>query len=335
MGGQADDGYLRAVQPREFRFPQDHGAHTGFQTEWWYVTGNLDGEDGRRFGFQWTLFRIALRPDAPESSSAWRVSHIWMGHFALSDGASGRHLSFERFSREALGLTGVEGEPPRVWLENWSMNFAAEPWRLQAETPEIGLDLNLSPLGGVVLQGDRGLSQKSSAPGNASYYYSVPRLQASGRIRLNGKELAVSGLAWLDREWSTSALGPDQQGWDWFSLQLDDGSDLMYYRLRRAGGSTDPHSAGTLRTAEGEVVHLGSTDVELRPSDSWTSPEGTVYPVAWQMSIPSRSLELTIKPLIPDQEMRLRVRYWEGAVDVSGSRQGRGYLELAGYASGS
>lgn len=338
LGGDGGDGYLRALSPRAFHFPGDHAAHTGFRTEWWYVTGNLDAAGGRRFGFQWTLFRVALRPDEPSSgASAWRARHLWMGHFAITDVAGGRHRSYERFSREALGLAGVEGNPPRLWLEDWSLDFAGDQWLLAAETGEVGLNLALRPLGPAVLQGDGGLSQKSSQPGNASYYYSFPRLRADGRLRLDGADYAVSGLAWLDREWSTSALGPEQQGWDWFSLQLDDGSDLMYYRLRRGDGASDRHSAGTLRSADGVVHRLGAQDVELEPLSTWTSPQGRRYPIGWRLRVPAQALDLRVEALLEDQEMRHRVSYWEGAVQVSGQRagqsiQGRGYLELAGYA---
>jgi predicted secreted hydrolase len=239
LGGAGDEGFARAFDPREFRFPEDHGAHPEFRNEWWYLTGNLQAEDGRRFGFQVTLFRIALQPEPIESTSAWRTNQLWMGHVALSDLTAGKHRAYERFARQGVGLAGATSQPFKVWLEDWQLLKTPDDklWTLHIPTDEFELRLELRPVSPIVLQGDKGLSQKSAAPGNASYYYSIPRLQAQGALRHQGENLRVTGLSWLDREWSTSALGVDQQGWDWFSLQLQDGRNLMYYQLRRKDGN--------------------------------------------------------------------------------------------------
>jgi len=333
MGGTADEGFTRAMEPREFRFPRDHGRHDGFQHEWWYFTGNLQTDAGRRFGYQITFFRIALTAQAPARESAWGTNHIWMAHVALSDIDSGRHLARERFSREAAGLAGASGEPLNVWVEDWRIDLAGDRWRIRIDADDFALNLDLKPRRGPVLQGDAGLSHKSAEPGNASYYYSIPRLASRGEIRVDGQPHSVQGLSWLDREWSTSALGPEQAGWDWFSFQLSDGSDLMYYQLRRKDGSVDPHSRGSLQTMDGNHLDLRPESITLKPLAWWDGPDGERYPIRWQMDIAPLDRRLVIKALLPDQLMDLTVRYWEGAVEVleDGRPAGLGYLELAGY----
>lgn len=336
LGGGAAEGYARAERPRAFEFPADHGPHPEYRNEWWYLTGNLESAEGERFGFQVTFFRIALAPRAPERASAWAANQVWMAHAALTDAGAGAHEAEERFSRQALDLAGAQAEPFAVWLDDWRLGATGTgpAWRLEVDGDAFALDLALEPAKPVVLQGDRGLSQKSAEPGNASYYYSIPRLEATGRLRSGSRELQVEGLAWLDREWSTSALGPDQEGWDWFSLQLDDGRDLMFYRLRRTDGSADPHSAGTLVAADGSYRAVGAGDVELRPL-RWWEGQGHRYPVAWELRVGPWQQTFRVQAVVEDQLMDLSVRYWEGAVDVvdpaTGATLGAGYLELAGY----
>ena len=322
LRGENTAGYARATEPREFRFPEDHGPHPEFRTEWWYYTGNLSTQEGRRFGFQLTFFRSALAPDMPERSSEWATRQAYLAHFTISDIDGERFHSFERWSRGALGLAGSQGAPFRVWLKDWS----AEGNRLRAAEKGVALDLNIQPGKPPVLQGDRGLSQKSSEPGNASYYYSLTRMPASGTIRLGQERFEVSGLAWMDREWSTSSLGRDQVGWDWFALQLEDGRDLMLYQLRRTDGSADAMSNGTLVGPDGESRHLGLADFDLEVLDRWKG-----YPAGWRLRIPSEKIDLTIEPLLADQELDVSFRYWEGAVRIEGTSRGRGYVELTGY----
>ncbi len=337
LGGASPAGFARATEVRQFRFPADHGPHPAYRNEWWYVTGNLRSADSARaFGFQVTLFRIALQPQALSSDSAWRTNQVWMAHAALSDVSSGEHRAYERFARQALGLAGAQQAPLRVWLEDWQLQLDApgDVWRLQLPTPGFDLTLELTPASPVVLQGNQGLSQKSAEPGNASYYYSIPRLHADGQLQLNGEKFVLQGTAWLDREWSTSALGADQTGWDWFSLQLDDGRNLMYYQLRRADGSTDPHSSGSLSDSEGLQRRLRPADVTLTPLAHWNAGDRR-YPVEWRMQLRGETHPWRVRALLEDQEMALSVRYWEGAVEVidavTGDRLGHGYLEMAGY----
>lgn len=342
-------GFARAVEPRDFRFPEDHGPHPEFRTEWWYYTGNLETREGRRFGFQLTFFRSALAPRAEPRESGWATRQAYLAHFALTDVEGRRFHSFERWSRGALGLAGSETDPFRVWVEDWSAAAISPPdpvsgtpaMRLSAQQAGVGLELDLRPGKPVVLQGDRGLSQKSAERGNASYYYSLTRMPAAGTIRLGQESFAVTGLTWMDREWSTSSLGADQVGWDWFALQLSDGREVMLYRLRRADGAMDPTSSGTLIGPASEARRLASTDFQLEDLDTWTSPASNArYPSRWRIRIPADGLDLEVRPVLPDQELDVSFRYWEGTVEVEGTHRGRpvrgrGYVELTGYAEGS
>ncbi len=339
LSGPAD-GFARAIAPRPFEFPADHGAHRDFRTEWWYFTGNVADPGGQRFGFQLTFFRFALAPPGPERASAWATREVWMAHFALSDPRTARVQAFERFARGALGLAGVEADPLRVWLGDWEaagVRGTTFPVRLRAQAEGRAIDLTLSVERGPVLQGEDGLSRKSDAPGNASYYYSYTRLAATGTLDAGDGERAVVGLAWLDREWSTSALADDQVGWDWFALQLSDGRDLVLGRLRRVDGSVDPASTGMLVGPGGERHAFGARDMRLEPLRHWPSPRsGARYPVRWRLAVPRIGVDVTVEPLMDDQELDLAYRYWEGAVRATGSGpdgpvDGRGYLEMTGY----
>ena len=337
-------GYERAVEPREFTFPRDHGAHPAFRNEWWYFTGNLEapsgaGGAGRAFGFQLTIFRNALRPDtAATVASPWAARQAYMGHFGITDLEAGTFYAFERFDRGAVGLAGAESRPLRVWVGDWEIRSrdSGPGFTLRAEEGGVGLELTLDAEKPVVLQGDRGLSRKGPEPGNASYYYSLTRLQAEGTVTVAEGTWPVSGQAWLDREWSTSALSPGLVGWDWFALQLDDGSELMVYRLREEGGGTGPFSAGTFVHPGGEVTRLGADEFALEATGRWTSPRGGTYPSGWRVRVPGVGLDVRVEPVLEDQELDLAFRYWEGAVRVEGRRgaqpvEGRGYVELTGY----
>ena len=344
LSGADTVGYERAREPRAFQFPQDHGPHEGFRTEWWYVTGNLESQSGREFGFQFTIFRSSLAPSTPDRTSPWATNQAYMGHFALTDITRGTFAAHERFARGAVGLAGARSTPLRVWLEDWVLEGSATaaefPMHLRVAEGDIALELSLTEGKPAVLQGEGGLSQKGPEPGNASYYYSHSRLPASGTLQVGGETLDVSGLAWLDREWSTSALSEGQVGWDWFSLQLDDGWDAMVYQLRREDGSADPLSDGVLIDPSGERVALDwSRDVELVPSGRWRSPiDGSEYPSGWRLRVPSRGWDLAIEPALEGQELDLAFRYWEGSVRITGRGEqgaevaGRGYVELTGYA---
>ena len=333
-------GFPKATRVREFGFPLDHGPHPEYRNEWWYFTGNLDAETGGRFGFELTIFRFSLSAQAPEAAeSAWRTNQVFIGHLAVTDAENRRFHVAQRYSRGAAGLAGATAMPAHIWLDDWSISTDEDTlWQLRASDEEFAIALDLEPLKAVVLNGDRGLSQKSAEPGNASYYYSVPRLATRGVITVDGDDVAVSGLSWLDREWGSSALARDQKGWDWFALQLSDGSDLMYYVLRGANDAPDPHSSGTRINAEGTATGLGLDDVSITVTDYWESERGGRYPSGWEIDVPGEALSLRVTPILDDQELVTNVRYWEGAVDVVGTSNGspingRGYVELTGYAS--
>ncbi|HEU4617482.1 MAG TPA: carotenoid 1,2-hydratase, partial [Gammaproteobacteria bacterium] len=257
LGGGADEGgFEKALVPRRFEFPADYGSHPTFRTEWWYFTGNLFASGGRHFGFELTFFRFALAPQAPASPSAWATNQVYMAHFAVTDTDSGRLLAEERLSRGALGLAGAEANPFKVWVEDWSARAADDGFRLAANGSKIAIDLELDSVKPPVAQGDAGLDRKGPEPGNASYYYSLTRLDARGTVSVKGETAGVRGSAWMDREWSTSALSAEDEGWDWFALQLSDGRDVMYYRLRRKDGSASPFSGGSLVAADGSSQRL-------------------------------------------------------------------------------
>lgn len=346
--GTADPGYASALEPREFAFPADHGPHPDYRNEWWYVTGNLDAATGERFGFELTIFRFAMAPatqPAPvtDEPSAWRTRQVYVGHFAVTDVSGRRFLADESFARRALGLAGATSDPFRVWVGDWFLKGfpnSEQPdgkWLLHADSGTAALSVTLEPLKPPVLQGESGLSRKSSEPGNASYYYSITRIATNGALRIGREVYDVSGLSWLDREWGSSALSDEQAGWDWFALQFADGSELMYYQLRRRDGSIDPMSAGTFVPAEGDAVRLTHEDVAIEVRDYWNSPKGGRYPSAWTLAVPKLALTAEVEPVMAAQELDTSVRYWEGAVDVRALRgaealTGRGYVELTGYA---
>jgi predicted secreted hydrolase len=331
--------FERASSVRDFEFPSDHGSHPTFRHEWWYFTGNLQTKNARPFGFQLTFFRFALAPKPRAIDSHWRSQQLLLAHFAITDIQGQRFLADERQHRDALEIAGFSTSPTAVWVKDWKAVLSNEDrhnWDLTARTDGRQLRLNLVATKPPVLQGDRGLSRKGGAD-HASYYYSQPRLIATGTLAVANHEYRVTGTAWLDREWGTSALDATQTGWDWFGLQFTDQSELMFYRLRRRDGTADPNSAGTLIHPDGKTVALHHTDVLLRELDTWTSPQTRItYPQRWRLEIPSLRIELVITPRVAAQEWNGLVIYWEGAVEVtgqsgSGALEGVGYAELAGY----
>ncbi len=347
LGGEDTTGFRRADAPRAFEFPRDHGPHPGFRNEWWYLTGNLDGPEGERFGFHVTFFRVGLAPglagDPVWHESAWASPDLWMVHTAVLDRDAGFHASEERFVRDGGGLAGATEPVGRVWAEDWELaGLDGERWTLRFTVEDYVLSLELEPAREPVLQGEAGLSQKGPEPGDASYYYSMPRIAVAGEVRrAAGAALDVTGQAWMDREWSTSALAEDQAGWDWFALQLDDGLDVMYYQLRRPDGTPHELSKGRWMPANAEDALLEPEQVQLEPTRYATQPSGNRYPVEWSMRIeppdggPVR--EWTVVAVRDEQEMDTVVRYWEGAVDIldaDGEPVGRGFVELTGYEDG-
>lgn len=344
LGNIPEAGFERADRHREFIFPDDHGPHESFRTEWWYFTGNLQTPDGKLFGYQFTIFRTALSSSQNIRSSEWAADDIYMGHFAISDISSGKHYSSERFSRGDDQLAGAYSNPLKVWLEDWriegeypSANFKMPVFSVISSCDNFSIDIELIPVKPLVLQGENGLSRKGVQEGNSSYYYSYTRLETSGTLTIEGEKYVVSGLSWMDREWSTSALDTNQVGWDWFSLQLDNGMDIMYYQIRDKDGNPDEFSKGSVILPDGTKIGINSEQIELEVISDWLSPEGVSYPSEWRFEIPSMEIELRLKPFFNEQEMDLSVKYWEGAINVLGNYaeiqvRGKGYVELTGYA---
>lgn len=333
-------GFARATEPGAISFPRDLGPHDAYRLEWWYYTGNLETAAGRPFGFQFTIFRIALTPEdeAPAGNSDWRTNQLYLAHFTISDIEGNAFYPTERFSRGAAGLAGAQASPYRVWLEDWTIEEVGpgQVW-LRAATGEVSLDLVLTQRLPPVLHGDAGLSQKGPEPGNASYYYSIVQQAAEGTVVVDGRSYPVTGVAWKDHEYSTSALSPGAVGWDWFSLQFDDGTALMFFQIRREDGSLEPYSSGSFITADGGVVPVEAAEWELAVLGNWTSPtSGATYPAGWRLVIEGLDLVLEGRPLLANQELNVSTTYWEGAVEFTGTREGapvraRGYVEMTGY----
>ena len=335
-------GFLAADGSRPLNFPEDFGAHDDFRTEWWYYTGNLQTPQGRHFGFELTIFRVGLLPPTLDLSddSEWYNHSVYFAHFTISDIANERFYAFERYSRPGPGLAGAQADPYGVWLEDWRIAEGAQDvYRLQAVEEEIALDLTLTDEMGIVLQGEDGYSRKGENKNNASYYYSQPRLNADGVVQIEGIKYPVTGLAWKDHEFSTSALDKNQIGWDWFSLQFEDGPALMLFQLREQGGGTSASSSGTFIDADGTSQAAQNKDFAIKVLDEWRSPHTRgVYPASWEIQLYKPDCVLNIHPWMADQEIHFpAVTYWEGAVRFEGicdgaPTRGNGYVELTGYA---
>jgi predicted secreted hydrolase len=336
----AGDGWRQAQPGYSFQFPRDHASHPEFKIEWWYYTGNLTSTGGERFGYQLTFFRVGIDP-SPKNPSRWAVRDLFMTHFAITDVERGRFYYAERMNRAGLGWAGASSSEYRVWNQDWEAKLGAGKHQLRAAEETIGLALELAEGKSVVIHGDRGISQKGSQPGNASHYYSLTRMPTRGEIKVSGTRLGVMGDSWMDHEFGTSFLEPEQIGWDWFSIQLEDRAELMLFQLRREDGSPDSHSSGTWVEADGRYQAIGISEFQLQPGEIWKSQKtGADYPISWDITVPKKGLRLRVRALLAGQELITEkstgVTYWEGAIEASGTRngrrvRGRGYVEMTGY----
>jgi predicted secreted hydrolase len=336
----AADAWLRAAGPRTFRFPEDHGAHEDYRIEWWYYTGNVQTPTGRRFGYQLTFFRTGLQM-RPGNPSRWAVRDLYTAHWAISDIQREQHHHWQRNRRAGIDQAGAETGRLCVWNGGWRAEMSGDTHRLLAGSGDFSLRLELTPRKPLVLHGDEGLSQKGHSEGNASYYYSFPRLDTSGVITVAGVEYPVHGSSWMDHEFSTSLLEEGQLGWDWFSIQFDDNTELMLYQMRLDDGTVDPYSLGTYVAENGESTRLAAEDFRMQPITTWRSTRTSAdYPVRWQIEIPKLDMKLQVDAAFNAQEMDTRattgISYWEGSVSVRGTRDraeigGTGYLEMTGY----
>ena len=321
--GTDADGFAIPERGAEITFPADHGPHPDYRIEWWYVTANLEGPDGTAYGMQWTLFRSAL---APEERDGWTSPQIWMAHAALTTDQA--HFVAERLARGGIGQAGVTAEPFNAWIDDWEMTGPTlSDVTLRAHARDFGYDLSLKTQAPFVFQGDQGYSVKSRE-GQASYYYSQPFYTVSGTITLPEGPVPVTGTAWLDREWSSQPLSESQTGWDWFSLSFDSGARLMGFRLRDSEGA--PFTSGTWIAADGTPEPFSDGNLKATPLETH-AVAGRTLPVRWRLELPDRGLDVEIEARNPDAWMTTRFPYWEGPVAVSGSHEGRGYLEMTGY----
>jgi predicted secreted hydrolase len=334
----AGSDYRLAVPGYRYEFPRDHFNHPEFQTEWWYYTGNLHTADGRRFGFELTFFRQGVDREAHPAPNVWDVRDVWMAHLALSDIDGGRFFHTERLNRAGGGLAGADQAQARVWNGNWQARWVDALQELQAVDDRFSFELSLKPLKPPVIHGQAGVSQKGEGLGRASHYISLTRLETRGTVVVDGKRFAVEGTSWMDHEFFTNQLEANLTGWDWFSLQFDDGSELMLFRLRRKDGLADPYSAGTFQDAQGGTVHMAVNDFSVTPGEIWTSPTtGGHYPIEWTIRVPSLGIDSTLTTRLPQQELTGKIKYWEGAIEITGTKKNRpvrgvGYLEMTGYA---
>jgi predicted secreted hydrolase len=326
--------YRLALPGYRYQFPRDHFEHSEFRTEWWYYTGNMHAADGHRYGFELVFFRQGERDSPRDNPSAWRIDDFYLAHLALTDIDGHRFLSRQRLNRAGPGIAGASFEQARVWNGNWQARWdlATSEQTLTAVADGVRLNLRLAPRKAPVIHGENGVSQKAAGAGKASYYVSFPRLAATGSI--NG--VAVSGDVWMDHEWFTHQLEANQRGWDWFSVQLENGSELMLFQLRNTDGGIDPYSSGTYVAPDGRVTHLKREDFTLQPLEYWKSPKtGASYPIRWKVLAPSMGVALECRAAIPEQELVPEQKgspvYWEGAVTYEGSARGVGYLEMTGY----
>ncbi|HVM75595.1 MAG TPA: lipocalin-like domain-containing protein [Candidatus Saccharimonadales bacterium] len=337
----AQGQYKSATPGYRYEFPQDHFNHEEFQTEWWYYTGNLTTGDGHKFGFELTFFRQGVDRSAAEVET-WDVRDVYLAHLALSDLDGGKFYHAERINRAGPGIAGVSAADKRIWNGNWSARWHGDQQQLNGMEDRFSFSLELAPQKQPIIHGEDGISQKSAGAGHASHYISLTRLKTEGTITLLGKTHDVSGLAWMDHEFFTEQLAADQSGWDWFSVQLSDNTELMLYRMRKKDGSMDSFSSGTFVNAKGQALHLSSADFAMTPAgESWKSPEtGATYPMEWSIAAPKLALHLKAGTNLKAQELASRTRvspnYWEGAMRFEGTHEnapvhGVGYLEMTGY----
>jgi predicted secreted hydrolase len=342
--------FKRALPGRIFSFPQDHFSHPEFKTEWWYYSGHLYSQEKKSYGYQLTFFRTGLTRETKHQKSKWSIRDLYFAHLAITDESKKKFEYREKISRGSLGEAGASpyktgGKTFRIWIEDWSVEGKGPSMQnhsLKAGDKKFGMELMLTPGKNPVIHGQNGISQKAEGEGYASHYYSITRLKTEGRIFLQNKEVPVQGISWMDHEFGSSQLREYQVGWDWFSIQLDQGVELMFYQIRQRDGKIDPYSSGSIIFPDGTHQHLLKKEFQIEVLDQWkSSKSGAVYPSKWRVKVPGHRMDLTISPTVKDQELitreSTRVTYWEGSVKIEGKYQkksikGMGYVELTGYA---
>ncbi len=335
-------GFKPALPGWKYEFPRDHRVHREFKTEWWYYNGYLKGPGGESFGYQVTFFRVGLIPGPlPPEGSRWRIRDVYLAHLAVSDISNKKFLYQEKADRGNLGLAGADADQYRIWVENWKVIEEGKGHHIQAGDADLSVSLKIIPTGPPLIHGINGVVQKGSGAGRASHYYSMTRMETKGILKIKGKEIPVTGISWMDHEFGSNQLQDTQIGWDWFSVQLDNGMDLMIYQLRHEDGQVDPNSSGTMAGPDYRPIHLLLSDFDLRVLNFWkSSRSGASYPASWEVYFPQHDLRLELVPLMTDQELMTPkstgITYWEGIVKVKGIYKGRtvtgnGYVEMTGY----
>ena len=326
-----------------YQFPKDFNSHDDFRVEWWYYTGNLEEiETARPFGYQLTFFRVTLNNEgANPNQSQWKLGHVYFAHMTLTDIDGEKFYYFERINRKGVGNAGADADRLMVWNEDWFLEGKGKMHSLKALESGTGIELQLVPEKKMVIHGNNGISKKGSEKGNASHYFSYTRMKTTGQIFVKGKAYNVIGSSWMDHEYSSNQLNDELVGWDWFSLKLDDKTELMLYLLRRKTGGVDSFSSGTFIAADGSSRHIKQEEFIVRPLSYWTSKKsGIVYPASWELELPHFGIKLTLSPDLNEQELydlrSISASYWEGSVSVEGtirgdSIKGKGYVELVGY----
>jgi predicted secreted hydrolase len=341
VSGLSAAEFRLALPGYTFSFPRDHFSHEDYRTEWWYYTGHLRTQTGEEYGYQVTFFRRGVA-EAQANPSRWAAKNLYLAHFAISDIPRRSFRYFERVNRGSLGQAGASQKEIHIWVGDWQVTGDATAQHLRAQEGEFAVDLRLVSQKPPAINGENGVSQKGAGRGHASHYYSLTRLRTDGTLTVRGTTLPVTGLSWMDHEFGSTQLNPDQVGWDWFSLQLDDGTELMLYIIRKTDGRPDPYSSGTWVGTDGGTVHLRQQDFSVEVLDRWKNPRGRGhYPMKWRLGVPALEVNVTVTPAFPDQELdtakSTQVIYWEGAVSAEGTVQGRpvkgwGYVEMTGYA---
>ena len=330
--------YAPALSGYHYEFPRDHFNHPEYQTEWWYYTGNLRAKDGHRFGFELTFFRQGLSPT--RATSPWSLQDLYMAHLALSDVNGGKYYATERLNRTGPGIAGVDAASGVIWNGNWQTKIEENAHKLRGIGENFSFNLNAIPQKEPIIHGINGVSQKAEGAGHASHYISFTRMKSTGNIQLEGTQYEVEGDTWMDHEFFSDSMNGDEVGWDWLSIQLDDNTELMLYRLRHRDGSVDPYSSGTYVDAQGRPLHLTLHDFDMTPTGTTYKSEKTlgIYPIAWSVGVPELGLQIEVSTPLKNQEFvsRFGPSYWEGAIDVNGRRadksvRGTGYLEMTGY----
>jgi predicted secreted hydrolase len=335
--------FLQALPGYQFKFPQDHAAHEDFRTEWWYYTGHLETADHKHYGYELTFFRNGMAKADEKDHSPWKLNNIYLAHFAVSDINNRQFHYFQKLNRGGRGPAGASSDNYYVYNENWFVEQLGKEMVLRAEAPGLAIHLDLNSAKPEIIHGENGVSQKAACKGCASHYYSLTRLQTNGFIYIDGKPTAVTGTSWMDHEFGSNQLTSEQVGWDWFSLQLSNNTELMLYLMRNSKGGIDPNSSGTVIRPDGSTRHLKLTDFKVTATKKWKSPSSKgVYPMEWQVEIPSEQCKLKITPDFEGQELETDkstgVTYWEGASTAEGSFQqkpvkGEAYVEMTGYSA--